>query len=145
MCQLSTQKGDGLLQLHLEGSDSNAYPSQTRCDGTQPGCKTCEVYQDECRYEKPPPMSQIIAMAKRLQDAEQTIAELTNMKIMGINASPNTQPPEPSENVAHQDPYYIVRSPSEEPSPEALSSDLSLDENGKVSPPSLMITARFTL
>ena len=49
---------------------------QTRCDGTQPSCKTCDVYHDECRYEKPPPMSQIVAMAKRLQEAEQTIEQL---------------------------------------------------------------------
>ncbi|KAL4811953.1 hypothetical protein BDW67DRAFT_189131 [Aspergillus spinulosporus] len=52
------------------------YARIARCDGTQPSCKTCEVYQDECRYEKQPPMSQIVAMAKRLQEAEQTILRL---------------------------------------------------------------------
>ncbi|KAJ8613448.1 hypothetical protein MRB53_036933 [Persea americana] len=39
-----------------------------------PGCKTCEVYQDCCQYEKPPAMSQIIAMASRLQELEKELA-----------------------------------------------------------------------
>lgn len=36
----------------------------------------CELYNDQCRYDKPPPMSQLVAMAKRLQEAEQTVAEM---------------------------------------------------------------------
>ncbi|CAK7216506.1 hypothetical protein SCUCBS95973_002821 [Sporothrix curviconia] len=55
---------------------ANCRARKTRCDGSQPTCKTCEVYRDTCRYEKPPPMSQIVAMARRLQDAEQTVASL---------------------------------------------------------------------
>lgn len=47
-----------------------------RCGGGQPSCKTCEVYNDECRYDKVPPMSQVMAMAKRLQEAEETITSL---------------------------------------------------------------------
>lgn len=49
---------------------------QVRCEGSQPTCKTCEVYHDDCRYDKAPPMSQVLAMAKRLQEAERTINEL---------------------------------------------------------------------
>jgi hypothetical protein len=47
-----------------------------RCEGSHPTCKTCEVYHDDCRYDKAPPISQVIAMAKRLQEAEEVIAEL---------------------------------------------------------------------
>jgi hypothetical protein len=49
---------------------------QTCCDGILPGCKTCEVYNVACSYDRTPPMSQVTGMAKRLQDAEQTIAQL---------------------------------------------------------------------
>lgn len=47
-----------------------------RCEGSQPSCKTCEVYHVECRYDKPPPLSQVVAMAKRLQEAELAIERL---------------------------------------------------------------------
>lgn len=47
-----------------------------RCGGGQPRCKTCDIYGDKCRYDKTPPMSQIIAMAQRLQEAEETIGSL---------------------------------------------------------------------
>lgn len=36
----------------------------------------CELYHDDCRYDKPPPMSQLIAMAKRLQEAEQAVSDM---------------------------------------------------------------------
>ncbi|OAA60959.1 Transcription factor [Niveomyces insectorum RCEF 264] len=49
---------------------------EVRCEGSQPTCKTCQAYHSECRYEKLPSMSQVLDMAKRLQEAEQTIAEL---------------------------------------------------------------------
>ena len=50
--------------------------AQVKCEGGQPSCKTCEIYHDECRYDKTPPISQVIAMAKRLQEAEKTIEDL---------------------------------------------------------------------
>lgn len=49
---------------------------QVRCEGSQPTCKTCEAYNDTCRYDKAPPLSQIVSMAKRLQEAESTIEKL---------------------------------------------------------------------
>ena len=115
---------------------------QTRCDGTQPSCKTCEVYNDECRYEKPPPMSQIIAMANRLQEAEQTILRLkgaleaasppTVQQTASANPSASsvseTQPERMDNRTRHQDQIL-----SKEPTSEELLSDLSLDEYGKVS------------
>ncbi|OAA55544.1 Transcription factor [Niveomyces insectorum RCEF 264] len=69
-------RADRLSRTHRGLTCANCRSRKTRCDGTQPTCKTCEVYRDACRYEKPPPMSQIVAMARRLQEAEQTIAEL---------------------------------------------------------------------
>ena len=49
---------------------------QIRCEGSQPRCRTCEAFGDECRYENVPPMSRILDMARRLQEAEQQIKEL---------------------------------------------------------------------
>jgi hypothetical protein len=50
--------------------------SQVRCDGNQPKCRMCELHHADCRYDKAPPMSQLVAMAKRLQEAEQAIAAM---------------------------------------------------------------------
>jgi hypothetical protein len=36
----------------------------------------CELHNNDCRYDKPPPMSQLISMANRLQEAEQALAEM---------------------------------------------------------------------
>ncbi|KAH7131214.1 fungal-specific transcription factor domain-containing protein [Dactylonectria macrodidyma] len=49
---------------------------KVRCEGSQPACKTCELYHVECRYDKPPPLSQVVAMARRLQEAESMIEQL---------------------------------------------------------------------
>lgn len=57
----------------LPEKDGLTVPYQTRCDGTLPGCKTCEVYKVVCCYEKPPPMSQIVAMASKLQESERMV------------------------------------------------------------------------
>jgi hypothetical protein len=129
---------------------------QTRCDGTQPGCKTCEVYQDVCRYEKPPPMTQILAMAKRLQEAEEVIANYNRQGSSAVSSSPDAGPSghspshglasssipkQPSENsdsnVLHTDnegTYTSAEPTVKETNSETLISDLSLDENGKASP-----------
>lgn len=50
--------------------------TKIRCEGGQPTCKTCEVYNAECRYDKAPPISQVMALVKRLEEAERTIEEL---------------------------------------------------------------------
>ncbi|KAH8590206.1 fungal-specific transcription factor domain-containing protein [Bisporella sp. PMI_857] len=73
---------------------ANCRARKVRCEGSQPTCKTCEVYHDECRYDKAPPISQVIAMAKRLQEAEDVIAELrakvdtTSPSSLQINITP---------------------------------------------------------
>ncbi|KAF5855676.1 hypothetical protein ETB97_008611 [Aspergillus alliaceus] len=126
---------------------ANCRVRKTRCDGTQPGCKTCEVYGVECRYEKAPPMSQILAMAKRLQETEQTITELRTAlhEARGANL---VQPPFPIErqipntpsvdagfdDVSHAEASSstLVAPDSEPGSDQVLLSDLSLDENGKL-------------
>ena len=115
---------------------------QTRCDGTQPSCKTCEVYHDECRYEKPPPMSQIISMANRLQEAEQTILQLSKDLERGSSPLYNqtalanaTASPEHEIQPQHREDItrHRVHIPLNEPTSEELLSNLSLDEHGKVS------------
>ncbi len=65
---------------------------EVRCEGGQPTCKTCEVYNDECRYDKSPPMSQVLAMAKRLREAQKTIEEL---RARGSSASSEDRYPSP--------------------------------------------------
>ncbi|KUJ07656.1 uncharacterized protein LY89DRAFT_631273 [Mollisia scopiformis] len=131
---------------------TNCRVRKTRCDGTQPGCKTCEVYHDECRYERPPPMSQIIAMAKRLQEAEDIIANLnghrstTSTQALGDDivatsenaSSTRTSTPKPSvaedEHLpAEHTETQIDGITSYKTVPgDSLLSDLSLDEHGKI-------------
>ncbi|GMG23293.1 unnamed protein product [Aspergillus oryzae] len=128
-------------------TSSIAHLNQTRCNGTQPGCKTCEVYGVECRYEKAPPMSQILAMAKRLQETEQTITELRIAlhEAREANVAQHTLsierqiPNTPSADTSFDSASYIEASSSTQVAPESetapeqiLLSDLSLDENGKV-------------
>ncbi|KAL2867481.1 Zn(II)2Cys6 transcription factor [Aspergillus lucknowensis] len=120
----------------------NCRARKTRCDGTQPSCKTCEVYHDECRYEKPPPMSQIVAMANRLQEAEQTILRL--QKALETQSSPNStgtgeepsgvSPSSETRSGSGGDSAHTrPRNQSNEPTSEELLSDLSLDGHGKIS------------
>ncbi|KAJ6440154.1 fungal specific transcription factor domain-containing protein [Purpureocillium lavendulum] len=63
--------------------------TKVRCEGGQPTCKTCEVYHDECRYDKAPPVSQVVAMAKRLQDAERAIEQLRGNGSIGSSEEPS--------------------------------------------------------
>ena len=60
---------------------------QTRCDGTQPACLTCNVYNDQCTYDRMPPMSQVLAMAKQLQDAQDMIRQLQGLQKEGVAGS----------------------------------------------------------
>ncbi|KAF5679222.1 nitrogen assimilation transcription factor nit-4 [Fusarium heterosporum] len=55
---------------------ANCRAKKVRCEGSQPTCKTCEIYHVDCHYDKPPPLSQVMAMAKRLQEAEEMIQRL---------------------------------------------------------------------
>ncbi|KAI0466777.1 fungal-specific transcription factor domain-containing protein [Xylaria cf. heliscus] len=55
---------------------ANCRTRKVRCEGSQPACKTCEIYNVECRYDKLPPVTQVIEMARRLQEAEKTIMKL---------------------------------------------------------------------
>lgn len=59
----------------LTSMTSEADPAQIRCEGGPPTCKTCEIFKDECRYDKTPPVSQVIALARRLQEAEKELEE----------------------------------------------------------------------
>ncbi|KAF2756436.1 hypothetical protein EJ05DRAFT_441135 [Pseudovirgaria hyperparasitica] len=55
---------------------SNCRTRKMRCDGNQPMCGICQVYNDKCIYDKPPPMSQILAMAEKVAILERTIEDL---------------------------------------------------------------------
>lgn len=83
-----------------------------RCEGGQPTCKTCEVYNAECRYDKAPPISQVMALVKRLEEAERTIAELRSGQ-----STVASQCGSPSEN----SPIHTESSPQPPP---AMSSDI---------------------
>ncbi|CAK7207287.1 hypothetical protein SEUCBS139899_010097 [Sporothrix eucalyptigena] len=121
---------------------ANCRARKTRCDGSQPTCKTCEVYRDTCRYEKPPPMSQIVAMARRLQEAEQTIAALR----AELAAEKDQRQPVPSTSVASAasivpaSPTILLKREDLSPSvhndrqdtSQDLLFDLSVDSNGKL-------------
>ncbi|CZR69962.1 related to pathway-specific regulatory protein [Phialocephala subalpina] len=127
---------------------ANCRTRKTRCDGSQPGCKTCEVYHDECRYEKPPPMSQIIAMAKRLQEAEEIIANFkkdglessqvsSDSVLDSLTRSSRCSTPRPAggeHNDGFGDEIDVPKAMSEkQPNGDPSLSDLSLDEHGKAS------------
>jgi hypothetical protein len=124
-----------------------ANSSKTKCDGSQPSCKTCEVYQDDCRYERPPPMSQIIAMSERLQEYEHIIEDLrkrisspANSRSSPLSDGEQLEIPSAPERDTHSDYNKDSRARAElepstvavEPTSRALVSDLSVDEHGKV-------------
>ncbi|PVH70719.1 hypothetical protein DL98DRAFT_436466, partial [Cadophora sp. DSE1049] len=116
---------------------ANCRIRKTRCDGTQPGCKTCEVYNDDCQYEKPPPMSQIINMAKKLQDYERLIERFKTSGYLPSGDQSMADADEPSEaGTLHVtgtvDSSYAGGQSIKSSSPEPLLSDLSLDETERL-------------
>lgn len=79
-------------------------------------------------------MSQVLAMAARLQEAENTIAELRQTLDRRSSLGPeDTAQTERSSSQATPYPRPIPARPF---SPEEMRSDLSLDEKGQVSAPS---------
>ncbi|KAI1267803.1 hypothetical protein F5Y18DRAFT_424101 [Xylariaceae sp. FL1019] len=90
----STQRGSRSSgKRRLRGlTCANCRARKVRCEGSQPTCKTCEAYHDECHYDKAPPVSQVLALAARLKEAEQVIADLraerTSMSPAGTNTWP---------------------------------------------------------
>ncbi|KAH7304057.1 fungal-specific transcription factor domain-containing protein [Stachybotrys elegans] len=116
---------------------TNCRVRKTKCDGTQPGCKTCEVYRDKCRSEKPPPLSQILEMAKKLQDAEARAEQLQSALDKAIAA--NQLPSDATQTRANanwEDGETIVHVAPEQPmtGPETRNpqSELSQDASGKL-------------
>ncbi|RGP72459.1 nitrogen assimilation transcription factor nit-4 [Fusarium sporotrichioides] len=78
---------------------ANCRIKKVRCEGGQPTCKTCEIYHVECHYDKPPPLSQIVAMAKKLQQAEETIERLQGTE--SVTARPEMRPHDVDNAVPH--------------------------------------------
>ncbi|KAF5261391.1 hypothetical protein FOXYS1_7927 [Fusarium oxysporum] len=56
----------------------NCRARKVRCDGGQPICGICIAYNETCQYDRPPPMTQIRAMADKIAQLEQTIKDLQN-------------------------------------------------------------------
>ncbi|KAL9561451.1 hypothetical protein ACKAV7_014298 [Fusarium commune] len=54
----------------------NCRARKVRCDGGQPICGICIAYNETCQYDRPPPMTQIRAMADKIAQLEQTIKDL---------------------------------------------------------------------
>ncbi|UNI19481.1 hypothetical protein JDV02_005663 [Purpureocillium takamizusanense] len=92
---------------------ANCRARKVRCEGSQPTCKTCEVYHDECRYDKAPPVSQVVAMAKRLQEAERTIERLrANGSTASSEGPSSTLTGDVSMNLPHPIGLTVVSTPS---------------------------------
>ncbi|KAF4958105.1 hypothetical protein FGADI_2663 [Fusarium gaditjirri] len=60
----------------------NCRARKVRCDGGQPICGICIAYNETCQYDRPPPMTQIRAMADKIAQLEQTIKDLQNKDIV---------------------------------------------------------------
>lgn len=130
-------------QKHRGLTCANCRARKIRCEGSQPTCKTCDAYHEKCRYEKLPHMSQILAMAKQLQEAEQTIAELRRAAHEAAPNAPHhsyapieTEPVQ-SREVSRQFSGPVEDTPRSRPgsavsSPEEVLPDLSLDRDGKI-------------
>lgn len=74
-----------------------------RCDGAQPSCGICIAYSDNCVYDKPPPMSQIVAMADKIADLESIVRRLQSQS--GTESgSPDDQPLAAVEGASAQPP-----------------------------------------
>ncbi|KAH7385407.1 fungal-specific transcription factor domain-containing protein [Phaeosphaeria sp. MPI-PUGE-AT-0046c] len=84
---------------------------KVRCDGSQPRCRMCELHNEECRYDKAPPMSQLVAMAKRLQEAEQALAEMKadGERALSETATPHAQTTELMDNAEQPSPSNPIR------------------------------------
>ncbi|CAG7561148.1 unnamed protein product [Fusarium equiseti] len=62
----------------LRGEEKGCRLRKVRCDGGQPVCGICIAYGETCDYDRPPPMTQIRAMADRIAELEETVKKLTN-------------------------------------------------------------------
>ncbi|KAH7381367.1 fungal-specific transcription factor domain-containing protein [Phaeosphaeria sp. MPI-PUGE-AT-0046c] len=105
---------------------SNCRTRKTRCDGSQPKCATCATHGDDCHYVKMPAMSQVLAMASKLQEAEETITRLQE----ALEARSST--PTPMESDRKQESPSLSISPSQSLSPEEVQTDLSIDSKGQL-------------
>lgn len=51
-----------------------------KCDGGQPECHICQAYGTKCNYDKPPSVSQVRAMSKKIAELERQLAESKSTK-----------------------------------------------------------------
>lgn len=104
---------------------SNCRNRKVKCDGKQPECGICSAYNQECHYDKSPPMSQVLAMAERIAQLERMAGingdggsvETDQGPQEQIGASFEAQTPTAARFHAHQSPVETVTSTSQKDTP----------------------------
>ncbi|GAB7345960.1 hypothetical protein MBLNU457_4185t2 [Dothideomycetes sp. NU457] len=119
---------------------ANCRRRKMRCDSGQPGCLICAAYGDTCTYDKTPPVSQVVAMAKRLHELEEVMNQLKlsdNKDIQQIlDAAQNSVTAPPEKRSVSQQLSDISSSPREaalrqsESQPRKLSNDSTVSLPG---------------
>ncbi|KAF9772734.1 hypothetical protein IL306_009546, partial [Fusarium sp. DS 682] len=66
---------------------NNCRARKVRCDGSQPICGICTAYNEDCQYDRPPPMTQIRAMADKIAELEKTIKDLQSNNTAAISTA----------------------------------------------------------
>lgn len=77
MLQLPIQEGQvSRKDCHVPSTQGSPLTpiALVRCDGDQPECRICLAYGERCHYDKPPPMSQVLAMAHKIEELEKALA-----------------------------------------------------------------------
>lgn len=123
-----------------------------KCDSGQPGCLICAAYGDACQYDKAPPVSQVVTMAKRLKQYEDAISQLQNVEddevqqiLDGIDGArrdsiDGTSPYQPSEAGSSQEATAVLRQSDIVSQPgraygevaSSIQSDLSISSDGQL-------------
>lgn len=101
---------------------SNCRTRKVKCDGAQPSCGICKAYNQDCHYDKSPPMSQVLAMAERIAQLEraagltgdgQSVHEASD----GAGLQLEEQTPGAAHFQAHHSPVETVTSSSQKDTP----------------------------
>lgn len=122
-----------------------------RCDSGQPGCLICAAYGDQCQYDKAPPVSQVVTMAKRLQQLEDVMNQLKHsdndevqrivskldgtqpLNSKSISVAPSETASNPDLDGRASDSISVTRRDSIDSTVPSLMSELSMTSDGQVS------------
>lgn len=69
---------NGVLKSSYRLTCSRCRARKVKCDGHTPQCRICRAYGQPCHYDKPPSMSEVMHMAKRIQEWESAAAAPAN-------------------------------------------------------------------